>query len=51
MNVWRWDKKEPLLRFPLKEELSVLRMSPQNASLCLGGSKKGRLSIWHLQTG
>jgi len=25
MNAWRWDKKEPVLRFPLKEELSVFR--------------------------
>ena len=22
MNVWRWDKKDPLLRFPLREPLS-----------------------------
>jgi WD40 repeat protein len=51
MNVWRWDKKEAILRFPLKELLSVTKLSHNAGSLCLGGSKTGRLSVWEVQTG
>jgi hypothetical protein len=48
MNVWRWDKKEPILRFPVKDQLSVFKVSKNSAdtSFCFGGSKKGALSIW-----
>ena len=49
MNVWRWDKKEPVLRFPLREELSVFKMA--GGSLCIGGTKSGRLMLWQLETG
>ena len=30
---------------------SVLKFSHNNASLCVGGSKTGRLSIWEVSTG
>lgn len=51
MSVWRWDKKEPVLRFPLKEQLSVVRMV-NSSGLCLGGSKQsGRLSVWEMCSG
>ncbi|CDW75055.1 wd domaincontaining protein [Stylonychia lemnae] len=52
INVWRWDKKEPFLRFPLKEELSVLKQSQAfSGSICIGGSKTGRIYLWQIQTG
>ena len=51
-NVWRWDKKEPLLRFPLREELAVLKMSnAYSGALCIGGTKSGKLMIWQTTTG
>lgn len=51
MNVWRWDKKEPVLRFPVKEMLSVVRFSTNGGSLCIAGSKTGRLSVWQVTSG
>lgn len=49
MSVWRWDKKEPVLRFPLKEQLSVVRMVN---GLCLaGGKQSGRLCVWEKSSG
>lgn len=51
-SIWRWDKKEPILRFPLKDQLSVLKLSPNGGSLCLAGSKgAGRISVWEVATG
>lgn len=49
MNVWQWDKKEPLLRFPLREKLTVFKTI--GVSLCAGGDSKGRLYLWHMQSG
>jgi WD40 repeat protein len=51
MCVWKWDKKECELRFPLKDQLSVFKISPAphestTSMLCMGGSKKGVLSVW-----
>lgn len=51
VNVWRWDKKEPVSRFPLKEQLSVMKYSHNAATLSFGGSKTGRLSVWEVSTG
>ncbi len=50
-NIWRWDKKDPVLKFPLKELQSVLRFSHNAAAFCVGGSKTGRLSVWEVATG
>lgn len=51
MCVWRWDKKECELRFPLKDALSVFKFAKASqeattSQLCFGGSKKGVLSVW-----
>jgi WD40 repeat protein len=51
VNVWRWDKKEAMLRFPVKEMLSCLRLTHNAGTLCLAGSKTGRLSVWEFSTG
>lgn len=53
VTCWRWDKKDPVLRFPLKEELSVLKTSTFLAgAFCVGASKHtGRLYIWGVQNG
>jgi pre-rRNA-processing protein IPI3 len=51
MSVWRWDKKEPVVRFPVKEVLTVVRFSPGGAALCLAGSKSGRIYVWEVLTG
>lgn len=54
MNVWRWDKKDPIMKFPIKDQLNIFRMSASeinSAVLCVGGSKKGLLSIWQASTG
>lgn len=48
MSVWRWDKKEPTLRFPLKEQLSVFKV---HNDICIGGSKRGSLTMWHSFSG
>ena len=40
-----------MLKFPLKEMQSALRYSHNAASLCIGGSKTGRLSVWEVPTG
>ena len=48
MTVWRWDKKEPTLRFPLKEQLSVFKV---HNDICIGGSKRGSLTMWHSFSG
>ena len=26
MNVWKWDKKEPQIKFSLKDKLSVFKL-------------------------
>ena len=49
MNVWKWDKKEPLLRFPLREQLSAFRTV--GVEFCAGGDKKGHLTLWSMQSG
>lgn len=51
MSVWRWDKKESILRFPLKETLSVFKISTAaqeagTTNICVGGSKSGFLTVW-----
>lgn len=51
MDVWRWDKKEPILRFPVKEMLSVAKLSNNAASLCVAGTKTGRLMLWQVSNG
>ena len=54
MNVWRWDKKEPVLRFPVKDKINVFKIATQDshiAPICVGGSKKGLLTIWQANTG
>ena len=54
MNVWRWDKKEPVLRFPVKDKINVFKIAAQDsqvAPICVGGSKKGLLTIWQASTG
>ena len=48
MNVWKWDKKEPVLRFPLKDQVTVFRISKE---ICVGASIKGNVSVWQPQTG
>jgi len=47
LSVWRWDKKEPVLRFPLKDPPSCLRLGN---NLCVAGAK-GRISLWEPLTG
>ena len=49
MNVWRWDKKDPLLRFPLREQLSAF--ATVGESFCVGGDKKGRITLWQMTSG
>ena len=51
MDVWRWDKKEPVLRFPVKEMLSVAKLSCNTASFCVAATRTGRLSVWQVSTG
>lgn len=53
MTTWRWDKKDPYLRFPLKEELSVLKLTEAfNGAIAIGGTKStGKLYVWCLQNG
>lgn len=56
MTVWRWDKKEALLRFPLKEPLSVFKISrSQNeagtSQICVGATQKGTFTVWQGSTG
>jgi WD40 repeat protein len=56
MCVWRWDKKEPVLRFPLKDQLNVFRVAesakePSTSNLVAAGSKKGTLTVWLGTTG
>jgi hypothetical protein len=48
VNVWRWDKKEPVLRFPIKEEIQVLKVASQ---LCVAGTKSGKIMVWNNSTG
>lgn len=43
MSVWRWDKKDPIMRFPLKDQLNVFKISKE---LCVGATTKGNLNIW-----
>jgi len=31
LSAWRWDKKDPVLRFPLKDVTSCLRLSNSGA--------------------
>lgn len=45
--MWRWDKKEPVLRFPLKDPPSCLRLGN---NLCVAGAK-GRINLWEPLTG
>lgn len=42
-----------MLRFPLKEQISCLRLSPNGGGgLCFAGSKgSGRISLWETLTG
>ena len=52
----RWDKKDPILRFPLKETLSVFKVSmaaqePGTTNICVGGSKNGSLTVWQAING
>jgi WD40 repeat protein len=49
MNVWQWDKKEPLMRFPLREQFSAFRTS--GTKFCAGADKKGRLYLWSMISG
>jgi len=51
VNVWRFDKKEAVARFPVKELLSCLRLTHNAGTICIAGSKTGRLSIWEFSTG
>eukprot|EP00347_Sterkiella_histriomuscorum_P001718 403370949 len=53
LTAWRWDKKEAFLRFPLKEELAVLKQTDAfNGAICIGGTKNtGKLYIWSAQNG
>ena len=51
MNVWKWDKKEPMMRFPVKEMLSVAKLSENGGSICVAGSKTGRLIVWQVTNG
>ena len=54
MNVWRWDKKDAVLRFPVKDQLNVFKMAVSDsniAAICVGGSKKGLMSVWETNTG
>lgn len=48
MNVWRWDKKEPIMRFPLKDQITAFRISRE---ICVGATIKGNLNIWQPMTG
>jgi WD40 repeat protein len=51
MSVWRWDKKEAILRFPVKEMYSCVKVS-SGGTVCIGGARQsGRLSLWEMQTG
>jgi len=55
LAAWRWDKtREPTLRSPLKEELSVLRMfgsTQRSDSMLACGTKKGKILIYLLSSG
>jgi pre-rRNA-processing protein IPI3 len=40
------------MRFPVKEELSVLKVAnAYNGTVCVAGTKSGKLMIWQTQTG
>ena len=49
MNVWRWDSKEPVLRFPLRDHLTVFKTC--NTDLCAGANSKGQLMLWSVLSG
>ena len=56
MSVWRWDKKEPVLRFPLKDGLTAFRVArsalePMTSQICVGATKNGSLVVWSALTG
>jgi WD40 repeat protein len=48
MAVWRWDKKEPILRFPLKDPLTAFRVV---GSIAVGATDKGSILVWDTMTG
>lgn len=44
MSAWRWDRtREPIMKFPLKEELTVAKLQPSSMNMCIGGTKQGRV--------
>ena len=60
MAVWRWDKtSQPILKSPIKEELSVLKMfanqltNPllQGQAMLACGTKRGTILIYQLSSG
>jgi len=55
MAAWRWDKtREPVMRSPLKEELTVMRMfgsSLRQDQMLACGTKKGKILVYMLGSG
>lgn len=54
MQVWKWDKKEPILRFSMRDKLKVFKIGVHESArhgLCAGGSARGGLMVWSISTG
>lgn len=55
MAAWRWDKtREPVLRSPLKEELTVLKMfgsAQRDDQMLACATKKGKILVYQLSSG
>jgi hypothetical protein len=55
MAAWRWDKtREPCIRSPLKEELTVLKMfgsAQRDDQMLACATKKGKIIVYQLSSG
>lgn len=55
MAAWRWDKtREPVLRSPVKEEMTVLKMfgsSQRDDQMLACATKKGKILVYQLSSG
>ena len=52
--VWRWDKKEPVLKFSVKEPISCMKVSPGGGGgvqIAVVGYSSGKIGVWDLQSG
>jgi len=53
IDVWKWDKREPALRFPTKDKIACVKLV---GLFCVAGSEQsangfGKIFAWNLSTG